>query len=605
MNYRKDINGLRAIALVMIVCFHFGVAGFSGGIIGVDIFFVISGYLMTGIIFSRLRNHKFTFTEFYLHRARRIIPALACLCLCLMLLGALFLLKSDFKDLSRYIRKAILFISNTDISEANNYFAGSAKENWLLHTWTLSVEWQFYAIYPIIITALYKFLGEKIAKYSIILLFFASLTASIIFTPIYPAAAYYLLPIRAWAMLAGGVIYLFPFSNETIRWPLWVIGCLLIVISFIIFNPSYLWPGYFALLPVIGTALIVVADRPSFITDNRLFQWLGNISYSYYLWHWPIVVFLIATGWIDSIAFIVLGIALSTVCGFLSYYFVEIRFKLKHANYVEIIKYTVMVLLIYFAAKEMSSSISRDKIPRLPHVDFLERHNQKNPLVDQCLLFNKTYTSYPECKSGSGEVSAIVFGNSMGDSMFNAVKTANEKGATLQWTYAGCFTGDPSSDTEGCKKFIVDKVNQLKQEYLGVPVVFITNMSISPDNDNYFSDIICSVSQNHPTYVVVPTPIMSRNVPKALSLGAGSQKLNLNDYLQKQVEPRRATLNKLSLNCGAVILDPKPYLCDQAVCYGDKEGKPLYYDGGHLNENSGPLLSPMFKRIFESYKSVN
>ena len=151
MEFRSDINGLRAMAVLLVLFFHFNVPLISGGFVGVDVFFVISGYLMTGIIFTKLDAGKFSFIDFYLARGKRIVPPLFILLLFLSVWGYFYLFSIDYRELGKYIVASALFISNLILSSNVDYFADSASGNWLLHTWSLSVEWQFYIVYPVII----------------------------------------------------------------------------------------------------------------------------------------------------------------------------------------------------------------------------------------------------------------------------------------------------------------------------------------------------------------------------------------------------------------------------------------------------------------------
>lgn len=162
LHFRKDINGLRAIAVLAVVLYHFGVPGFNGGFVGVDVFFVISGFLMTSIILSRTYSGTFSLISFYLDRGRRIIPALSVLCIALALFGWFYLIPTDYNTLAAHIQSSALFYSNIEYFHNVNYFDALAKEKWLLHTWSLSVEWQFYLVYPVIILATLKALGENI-----------------------------------------------------------------------------------------------------------------------------------------------------------------------------------------------------------------------------------------------------------------------------------------------------------------------------------------------------------------------------------------------------------------------------------------------------------
>lgn len=159
VNFRYDINGLRAIAVLVVVIFHFLPTYLTGGFVGVDVFFVISGFLMTSIIFNGLANNKFNLFKFYVSRANRIIPALGVLCLILVILGWFFLPPTEYKSLGKHIVGSITFLSNIFYWQESGYFDASSHEKWLLHTWSLSVEWQFYIIYPVILLILNKFIN--------------------------------------------------------------------------------------------------------------------------------------------------------------------------------------------------------------------------------------------------------------------------------------------------------------------------------------------------------------------------------------------------------------------------------------------------------------
>ena len=151
MQFREDINGLRAIAVIAVVLFHFNSSWMPGGFAGVDVFFVISGFLMTGIIFKGLEQQKFSILRFYVARANRIIPALAILCIILLILGWFYLTPQDYKALGKHAASSVTFVSNVTYWLESGYFDALASEKWLLHTWSLSVEWQFYLIYPLVL----------------------------------------------------------------------------------------------------------------------------------------------------------------------------------------------------------------------------------------------------------------------------------------------------------------------------------------------------------------------------------------------------------------------------------------------------------------------
>lgn len=322
MQFRADINGLRAFAVIAVVLFHFNPSIISGGFAGVDVFFVISGFLMTSIIFKGLENNNFSLAKFYVARANRIIPALVVLCLVLLVFGFLYLSPLDFKQLGKHVAASLSFVSNFSYWRESGYFDVQSHEKWLLHTWSLSVEWQFYILYPIVLVICNKFLAIKYLKYIVLIGALVSFIVSIYVTIILPSPAYYLLPTRGWEMMFGALAYLFPLAlKESNKKYCEYLGLLLIFISYTFITQHDSWPGYFAMIPVFGTYLIIISNRQtSLFTNNRVFQKLGTWSYSIYLWHWPVVVF----GYYYNIQnWIFIGIPLSLILGGLSYKLIE------------------------------------------------------------------------------------------------------------------------------------------------------------------------------------------------------------------------------------------------------------------------------------------
>ncbi|HDL7946481.1 TPA: acyltransferase, partial [Yersinia enterocolitica] len=325
--FRQDINGLRAWAVIAVVLYHFGVPGFSGGFIGVDVFFVISGFLMTKIIVSGIEVGDFSLLRFYLARARRIIPMLLVLCLSLIILGWFWLPESNYKTLATHVLTAILFISNIKFWRESGYFDSSSHEKWLLHTWSLSVEWQFYIILPVFILIVWNLLSYRAMKTSLFIVGFISLFLSYYASYQWPAAAFYLLPTRIWEMLAGGLVWWSTRKNSlsiNLSRLTEIIGFIFIVSSIILFDSSMVWPGVYAALPVLGAMLVLSAKRSeSLFTSNNLVQRLGTSSYSIYLWHWPIVVGLTYLGFQGSYKWVLLGIIVTVLLGELSLKLIE------------------------------------------------------------------------------------------------------------------------------------------------------------------------------------------------------------------------------------------------------------------------------------------
>ena len=276
MNFRYDINGLRAIAVLAVVLFHFKPQWLPGGFAGVDVFFVISGFLMTSIIFNGVEKDSFNLFKFYNARANRIIPVLAAVSAVLIIFGWFYLLPTDYSDLGKQIEKSALFISNLLFAEGGGYFDTAEHTKWLLHTWSLSVEWQFYICFPIIIITLKKYLNFTNLKRAVISLFIASFIFSMYATYKDSKTAYFLLTSRAWEMLFGGLAFLYPWSlkNKLQQISTQCFGLILIGTSYFLISKDTSWPGYMALIPVLGAYLIIVSNyQNNLLISNPIFSY--------------------------------------------------------------------------------------------------------------------------------------------------------------------------------------------------------------------------------------------------------------------------------------------------------------------------------------------
>ncbi len=324
MTFRQDINSLRAFAVISVVIYHFFPNTLSGGFVGVDIFFVISGYLMTRIIVNGIDAKTFKLTTFYSNRAKRILPALATLCFVLLLAGWFILAPLEYYNLAKHVASSISFISNHIYLSESGYFDSSPREKWLLHTWSLSVEWQFYLLYPLLILAINKTILRKYLKLSLIILCALFFAFSVYSSFTWKEESYFLLPMRVWEMMIGGVAFIISkeFSN-TLRKAFEFSGLTLMTISVFMINSTMLWPGFIALFPVTGAVLIILANRQdSVFSSSKILQLIGKWSYSIYLWHWPVIALLyyIST---PSTFTLISGILVALILGFLSYRLIE------------------------------------------------------------------------------------------------------------------------------------------------------------------------------------------------------------------------------------------------------------------------------------------
>jgi peptidoglycan/LPS O-acetylase OafA/YrhL len=331
--FRRDIAALRAVAVAAVVLFHFGVPGFDGGFVGVDVFFVISGFLMTGIVSRAMARENFSLWGFYRARAERIIPALAVVCIALGVLSLIAVDPMTTREIGTQTLSALTFTSNILFWSQDSYFAAGADTKWLLHTWSLSVEWQFYLVFPIVVMLIWRvpFLRARFG-WVMIAGTVLSFVACAVFAGLGPTelkTTFFMLPFRAWEMLLGGVIVCYPALFSRLPAPLVALtGLGMIVASIFVFGPSTPWPAGNAALPTLGTALVLWAGgRWEGWANLPGVQRIGAWSYSIYLWHWPVVVALHLTGQGGKPLPIVLGMAASVVLGALSYALVETRMR--------------------------------------------------------------------------------------------------------------------------------------------------------------------------------------------------------------------------------------------------------------------------------------
>lgn len=641
--FRGDINGLRAWAVVAVVLYHFGIPGLRGGFVGVDVFFAISGFLMTGIVVQALERDRFSVWQFYLARARRIVPALVVLCATLMALGWRWLLPSDYKALGTHAWSSVAFMSNFKYWREAGYFDAGSHDKWLLHTWSLAVEWQFYLVLPLVLLAVWKLRpGRAALLWALGLGLAGSLALSVVGTPLKPIGAFFMLPTRAWEMLAGGVAWML--AN---RWAFTarqrtVIeggGLALIVASLVAFDASSAWPGWRALVPVAGAVAVLLAARTaSPWTGNPVAQWLGTRSYSIYLWHWPLVVALSYAGWLAQPVAIAAGLVLTLALGDLSYRLIETPARVGLGR---LPKGWGVVALAGAAAAVVAPGlgvVAKEGVAGRfsPEIEAVSAEARNfNPRREECNL--NTGWESPSCVYGGRQVSALVIGDSHANALVTAVAAALPTAAegVMEWSYSACPTlegahlQEPSA--RKCSEFVDWTLKHLKDVPATTPVVVINRhgqyvFGDGEDEDHpakpwiYFTKryatpepafrkeyterltaMACRLAKDHPVYLVRPVPEMGRDVPstaRAMVWGARPEiAVTLASYHRRH-DFIWAAQDAARDQCGVKILDPLPYLCADGVCRGTREGRPLYFDDDHMSEYGNKLLAPMFAEVF-------
>ena len=645
--YRADLNGLRALAVAAVVLFHFQFPGLGGGFVGVDIFFVLSGFLMTRIILSALQMGRFSWQQFYLARARRIVPALLVLCLVLLFLGWWWLPAADYRLLATHAASALGFISNLRFLKEAGYFDAASHDKWLLHTWSLAVEWQFYLLLPLLLLLLWRLWGLRGCVRGLALLAVISFLWSVYATAHWPASAFYLLGSRAWELVAGGLTWYLSsrvhLSDRWCRFGEWG-GLGLIVLAIAGCNGDTPWPGSMAALPVLGTMLVLLVAR----TDSRLLghplaQWLGRCSYSIYLWHWPLVV-LLAYGNLQSSTLAVAAALLGTLLlGALSYRFVETPGRVwlgqlpsRRCGWVLLSG----VLLVAAPALAIRKLELTGRVNVQVEAAARDQLNE-NPRRKECLPGSGD--QFPVCHFGGEKLDAILLGDSHAMALSSAMTAAQadrQRGFTLL-AYSSCPSvnqakrfGPGIDERHQCARFNAHAQDYLQKQPPAVPVVVINRGSLYPLGDmqaedqgpvvyferryedpdpvflaDYRERLVqssCQLAKSRPVFLMRPIPEMPVEVAKRITRDRmwGRPSVAVSISLAEYHARHRFiwdAQDEAVRRCGVAILNPLPYLCDGDRCWGTRDGRALYYDKDHLSEYGNKLLVPLFRQVLAAH----
>ena len=408
LTYRPDIDGLRAVAVIPVVLFHASPALIPGGFTGVDIFFVISGFLISSIIFGDLERNRFSIVDFYDRRIRRIFPALITVLLATLVVGWMYLLSDEYAQLGKHVAGGTSFISNFLLWGESGYFDRSAETKPLLHLWSLSIEEQFYVFWPLLIAFFWRM------KWSFlritVLIAGLSFVANIYLTYRNPSAAFYFPFSRVWELMLGGllanIVLHNPEFNRRHTTAKSFLGTALLLAGFVILDSSKRFPGWWALLPTIGAFLLISAGPQGWVNRNVLSSkplvWIGSISYPLYLWHWPVLVF--ARQWEDGAAWQVrcAMVVLATLLAWVTFRFIEkplrhsapknLSFKLLSAFLpVGIMGYAVLLMhgmpgLGYRSADKQAFSDHFDN--SAPSWKYFTREKTLQTYNDRCNFYN-------------------------------------------------------------------------------------------------------------------------------------------------------------------------------------------------------------------------
>lgn len=473
MDYRREIDGLRALAVLPVILFHAGFETFSGGFVGVDVFFVISGYLITTIILAELDQGKFSIVNFYERRARRIVPALFLVMLVCIPSAWFWLLPSDMKDFSQSLVAVSVFASNILFWRESGYFDTAAELKPLLHTWSLAVEEQYYVLFPLFLMLFWR-LGKRWILFTLGLVFVASLAVADWAAYAKPAAAFYLLPTRGWELLVGAfaAFYLSKANRKEFGKAVgevggWL-GVALILYAVFFYSKATPFPGFYALVPTLGTALIILfatqQTTAGKFVGNKAFVGIGLVSYSAYLWHQPLFAFARHKGFsAASDVFLALS-SLALLFAFLSWKYVESPFRSRKAiggkKFFGLVIIVTTFLILLGSAGHVSYGFERlmyrykfTEIERtqVDLIDSASNYDMYNEMaVKTCHIWVRNTRqieteAFELCRNRYGKA-VVVLGDSHAMNMFNIISYSEKYPFVIGVSQGGCRPHNDRSD---------------------------------------------------------------------------------------------------------------------------------------------------------------
>lgn len=595
MSYKKfrlDINGLRAFAVLSVVLYHFGVPYVSGGFTGVDVFFVISGFLMTGIVLEKV-DHKGIF-NFYVARFLRIVPALVVVILALLIFGYFSLSTSEFELLARNAAASLLFYSNNYYAAHSSYFDPSSDLNFLLHTWSLSVEWQFYLIYPLIVLAIKKF--RLPVSLSILTLFCLSLLYVAFGVSGTKEELFYLLPTRAWEMLAGALVYIISsrgaITNVTHLSKLNIPGLLLILFSLFTADGSQAWPGLATLIPVAGAALVILANNQNtYLIKNRAAQFIGTISYSWYLWHWPVIVVMRYYRVEMNAINIGAGIAVSFILAVMSYYIIEMPFRKRNWLRTDFIS-AIVITTCAFVVVQTHGATFRFKGDMNDIITY--RFNNKEWRPDTCFLNpRQDYSAFSKCQDKMTSDSIVIWGDSHAAQLMPGFRSVFKNENLTQRTSSLCA---PLYGAENIQRPFCKDINKnITAELLHVKpklVVLAAFWSQYPFKD-YLADTLDMLNVvGIRTVVIGPFPYWRDHEPKLIEENGLNQQGTLPIslfYSPMNVQGNDKLIEKIvNSSANPSYISAIGILCSKATCkatVGKNPVTPMQWDNAHLTSS--------------------
>lgn len=631
--YRSEIDGLRAFSVLSVVAFHAFPSWLTGGFIGVDVFFVISGFLITSHIFQSLDKGSFSFTDFFSRRIRRIFPALILVMACSLVFGWFALLADEFSQLGKHVASGAAFIVNFILVDESGYFDNAAETKPMLHLWSLAVEEQFYIVWPFVLWLAWK---RKFNLLTITVLVAAlSFYLNLRFIKSHPTETFFWPIGRFWELLSGSILAWFLlYKSENLRpIKLWVdkllvtvvyskkveadgsttsnlmsfSGLLLLAYGVIYINESLSFPSKWALIPVLGAVLIIASGSKAWLNRvclmNPIAVWFGLISYPLYLWHWPILSFLqIVDGDLPHRDARIAAVFLSITLAWITYRLFEMPIRRSGSGGFKTVSLSVSLIAVGLFA--FAVHITEGRIVPSSPKQIVADTAKASPKREECHFpAKRDFSSRAVCEYFSGKKSIAVFGNS------HSVELAYGLAQVLQvsgygvrhHTMSGCTHN--YSSTKGNEKQLIcaawqrDVVKQL-----------ISDSSISSVVVSYRNEAYLKRKSRRQSLLNMLEELIEANKEVVLVLQAPMPAMHINTYIRKGVfsdmssvkgRTKEEWLNMYSakeellkeLPQAVKVYDPSGIFCDPQDCYVVKEGQALFFDGDHMSIKGAELVA--------------
>jgi peptidoglycan/LPS O-acetylase OafA/YrhL len=643
ISYRPDIDGLRAIAVLSVILFHAGLSAFGGGYVGVDVFFVISGFLITSLIIEDLERGIFTLSGFWERRFRRILPALTVVIVATLIAGWFLYLPADYEALGLQALTQSFFSSNILFYKQAGYFDTESHLKPLLHTWSLAVEEQYYLFFPLASFAVWKRGRKAFAKFLIISTIVSFVFCLLVFRN-NPDLTFYMLPFRGWELLVGSLLAFYSSKAagvpQRVRELLSLSGIVAIACAVFLYTEDTPFPGYTALLPCLGAAAIIFAGigGKSAVSQTLSFRplvFIGLVSYAWYLWHWPVIVFVKYLPFIEfSTPIAAVCVVVSFVLAVLTWKFVETPFRqrkiLPDQRSLFLFSLTILVLLavtgaIIWQAKGLSWRLGENVLRYASGItDYNPKRDQCDKMAPEKVSADGACTTLSE---SNVQPDFLLWGDSHADSLAPAFYELSDKYKRNGYviTHQGCppivdFRQKNWSSDMRCFDLnqealkIVQRKN-IKDVYIVASWnTWVNHMDADPDSVDMYGhenikaslqDTIDSLRKaGAKVYLLSDIPSAKFDVSRIRAMetlfGVTLHKLIMSkdEFMQ---EREKSFLPLLSDINGITLIDPLDHFCSEdAGCLTEKDGYSFYFNPTHVSVHGALHAVPVLEKYFKT-----